>query len=147
MNRLSLPIVVTPPPFTVPRFIVVNSRNTFRSPISSRVGSPLYLRSCGASPMDANWKILLSSPMVVGPLMTACGPIQVPLPICTPSSMTVYGPTVTPSASSAFGETMALESIAMGSSSRRRRFGRSLVGLGRYHHLGGRDFLVAHVGD
>ena len=31
--------------------------------------------------MDANWKILLPAPMVVGPLMTACGPIQVPAPM------------------------------------------------------------------
>src|SRR6188768_2394684 len=62
MNRLSLPMTVTPPPVTVPRFIVVNSRNTLRSPISRRVGSPLYLRSCGASPIEANWKILLPEP-------------------------------------------------------------------------------------
>ena len=53
-------MTVTPPPWAVPRFMVVNSRNTLRSPISSRVGSPLYLRSCGASPIEANWKILLS---------------------------------------------------------------------------------------
>ena len=30
-----------------------NSRNTLRSPISSRVASPRYFRSCGASPTDA----------------------------------------------------------------------------------------------
>ena len=73
---LSSPTRVTPLPVTVPRLTVQYSRNTLRSPISRRVGSPLYFLSCGASPSEANWKTRLSAPIVVGPLTTACGPIQ-----------------------------------------------------------------------
>ena len=61
---------------TVPRLMVQYSRITLRSPISRRVGSPAYFLSCGASPIEANWKILLSAPIVVWPLITTCGPIQ-----------------------------------------------------------------------
>ena len=46
--------LVTPPPPRVPRWIVTNSRNMLCLPITSRVGSPLNFRSCGASPIDAN---------------------------------------------------------------------------------------------
>ena len=95
----------------MPRLIEQNSRNTLRSPTMSWVGSPAYLRSCGASPIDANWNTLLSRPSVVGPLTTACGPIQVPAPIRTPGPMTAKGPIATPSAISASGETIARGSI------------------------------------
>ena len=81
MNRQSSAIVVSPRPATVPRLIEQNSRNTLRSPTTSRVGSPAYLRSCGASPIEANWNTRVSRPSVVGPLTTACGPIQLPAPI------------------------------------------------------------------
>ena len=111
MNRLSLPIRVTPLSCVVPRLTVQLSRNTLRSPISSRVGSPLYFLSCGASPMEANWKMRLSAPMTVGPLMTTCGPTMVPAPICTSGPMIENGPTVTSAASCACGETIALGSI------------------------------------
>ena len=91
----------------MPRFTVTDSRNTLRSPISSRVGSPLYFLSCGASPSEANWNILLSAPMRVGPLITTCGPIQVPAPMTTPGPMTLNGPICTSAAISACGETTA----------------------------------------
>jgi hypothetical protein len=39
--------------------------------------------------MDANWKMRLPAPRVVGPLMTAWGPIQVPGPMTTSSPITV----------------------------------------------------------
>ena len=58
-----------------------NSRNTLRSPTTSRVGSPAYLRSCGASPIEANWNTRVSRPSVVGPLTTAWEPIQLPAPM------------------------------------------------------------------
>ena len=45
MKKQSLPILVSPPPLSVPRLIVTNSRKTLRSPISSRVGSPTTARS------------------------------------------------------------------------------------------------------
>ena len=38
MNRLRSPIVVTPPPPAVPRWMVTNSRKMLPAPISSRVG-------------------------------------------------------------------------------------------------------------
>ena len=78
MNRLSLPMRVTPLSLVVPRFIVQFSRNTFRSPISSRVGSPLYFLSCGASPIEANWKIGCPRRCVVGPWITRADRSRVP---------------------------------------------------------------------
>ena len=63
MNRLSEPIRVTPPPPAVPRWTVVPSRNTLRSPISTRVSSPRYLRSCGTRPIELNGKKRLRSPI------------------------------------------------------------------------------------
>ena len=42
MIQLSSPMRVTPPPCTVPRLIVQNSRIVLPKPISSRVGSPEY---------------------------------------------------------------------------------------------------------
>ena len=63
MNRLSLAMRVTSWSLVVPRLIVQFSRNVLRSPISRRVGSPSYFRSCGAAPIEANWKMRLSRPM------------------------------------------------------------------------------------
>ena len=51
---------------------------------SSRVGSPRYFMSCGAAPIEANWKMRLSLPIAVGPSITTCGPTSVPAPIVTP---------------------------------------------------------------
>ena len=42
-----------PPPPAVPGFMVTYSRMRLRAPITSRVSSPAYFRSCGASPMQA----------------------------------------------------------------------------------------------
>ena len=92
MNRLSSPMRVTPSSLVVPRFRVTNSRITLRSPISRRVGSPLYFLSCGAEPTEANWKIWLSAPSRVGPWTTACGPMRVFAPISTPGPITAYAP-------------------------------------------------------
>jgi hypothetical protein len=52
------------------------------------VGSPAYFLSCGAAPMEANWKISLSRPMLVWPSMTTCGPMRVPAPMRTSGPMT-----------------------------------------------------------
>jgi len=46
---------------------VQNSRMVLRSPMVRRVGSPFHFLSCGAAPIDENWKNLLSLPMVVLP--------------------------------------------------------------------------------
>ena len=83
MKRLSSPTRVTPLSWIVPRLTVQLSRKTLRSPISSRVGSPAYFLSCGASPREANGWILLPAPIVVGPLMTTWGPTTVPGPMRT----------------------------------------------------------------
>ena len=54
ISRQSAPTRVTPVPVTVPRWIVQCSRTWVRAPISQRVGSPLYFRSCGARPTVQN---------------------------------------------------------------------------------------------
>ena len=108
---LSLPMRVTPSSWVVPRLTVQHSRNTLRSPISRRVGSPRYFLSWGASPIEANWKMTLSAPIVVGPLMTACAATRVRGPRRTCGPMTANGPTVTSAASSAWGEMTARSSI------------------------------------
>ena len=42
-----------PPPFTVPRLMVTHSRMVLSSPICVSVGSPVYFKSCGATPIGA----------------------------------------------------------------------------------------------
>jgi hypothetical protein len=85
---LPLPIRVSPRSCAVPALTVVNSRKTLSSPIVVVVGSPAYLRSCGMSPIDVNWKRRLRSPRTVRPVTTTCGPMTVPAPTRTP------GPTI-----------------------------------------------------
>src|ERR1700733_929318 len=139
ISRLSLPMRVTPLSCVVPRFTVTLSRNTLRSPISRRVGSPLYFLSCGALPMEANWKILLSEPMFVAPSITTCGPTHVPAPMITLAPITLNGPICTSAAICACGDITARASIirALLRSLRRRRFG-----FGRDHDFRRRNFLA-----
>ena len=111
MIQLSLPIVVSPRSCTVPRLIVHDSRIVLRSPITSRVRSPLYFLSCGASPIEANWKMWLSAPITVGPLMTTCGSMRLPRPISTSSPMSANAPTCTSWCTRALLATTARESI------------------------------------
>src|SRR5450631_4180220 len=112
MIQLSSPTRVTPPPWTVPRLIEVYSRMVLRSPISRRVGSPPYFLSWFASPTEQKWKMRLSRPIFVWPVITLCAPIVVPSPISTSPSMTVYGPTVTLAWSFARASTIAVGWIA-----------------------------------
>ena len=86
----------------------MNSRMVLPLPMVSLVGSPPYFLSCGISPRLANWKMRLFSPMVVWPLITACGPISVFAPIRTFGPMTVYAPTLTLESSSALGSMTAV---------------------------------------
>ncbi len=67
-SMLSSPIEVTPPPPAVPAVIVTCSRIWLRAPITTRTGSPLYLRSCGSSPIDVNEKMVVSGPISVWPV-------------------------------------------------------------------------------
>src|SRR3989304_7968514 len=93
MIQLSLPMMVLPPPWSVPRFIVQYSRMTLWSPISSmELLSLLNFLSWGSSPMEQNWNIPLDLPILVGPLITTCEPIQVSSPIVTSCPITEYGP-------------------------------------------------------
>ena len=89
MIQLWLPMVVTPRSWMVPVLKVQNSRITLWSPISSRVGSPSYFLSCGASPSETKWKIWLCTPIFVWPVITAWAPTVVPAPISTCSPMIV----------------------------------------------------------
>ena len=92
MIQLSSAMRVTPTSWTVPRLIETYSRIVLPSPISTRVGSPLYFLSWFASPMEQKWKMRLPRPIFVCPVMTLCAPIVVPSPISTSPSTTVYGP-------------------------------------------------------
>src|SRR5690606_9816221 len=111
MKRLLLPTRVRLLSCTVPRCRVAPSRMILLSPISSRVGSPLYFLSWQSSPTEANWKIRLPLPIRVGPRTTTCGPITVPAPISTSGPIIENGPTSTSAASSALGSTIALGCI------------------------------------
>src|SRR5262245_53701120 len=101
MKRQRLPMRVVIPPASVPGLIDANSRTTLPSPISRVLGSPRYLRSCGAAPTLANWKMRLPAPIRVRPLITACGPTQESGPSRTCGPTTAYASTVTPGPSSA----------------------------------------------
>ena len=74
-------MLVSPPPPAVPRWMVTNSRITFRSPIVTRVGSPPNFRSCGTSPIEVIGKIWLPSPISVTPSITHDAPIRQSRPI------------------------------------------------------------------
>src|SRR5256712_7317848 len=94
--------------------MVTNSRMTLSSPISVAVGSPPYLRSCGISPTDANWKMRLPRPMRVRPAITTWLAIVVPALTSTSGPITAKGPTRTsgarraPAATTAVGWTLAM---------------------------------------
>src|SRR5690554_4211924 len=88
--------------------MVVNSRMTLPSPISSRTGSPPYFLSCGSPPIAAWPWTTLSRPMRVGPWMLQCGPMRVPSPISTPGPVRVNAPMSTPLPSLADGSTTAV---------------------------------------
>src|SRR5689334_22332707 len=108
MIQLSSPIFVSAASCAVPRWIETYSRMVLPSPISTRVGSPLYFLSWFASPMEQKWKMRLSRPIRVRPVITLCAPIVVPSPISTSPSITVNGPTATPAPSFARLSTIAL---------------------------------------
>src|SRR3546814_9978735 len=99
---------VVPPPPPVPRLMVVNSRITVPSPISSASRSPPYCLAGGSPPIAAWPWMRLSRPMRVGPWMLQCGPTRVPSPISTSAPMKVNAPTSTPLPIRADGSTTAL---------------------------------------
>src|SRR6266404_5031102 len=107
-------MVVLPRSCCVPAWMVTNSRMTLSSPISVAVGSPPYLRSCGISPTDANWKMRLLRPMRVRPAITTWLATVVPAPTSTSAPITAKGPTRTsgarraPAATTAVGWTLAM---------------------------------------
>src|SRR5688572_8118509 len=108
MSQLSFPMLVRALSWTVPTCRVVNSRMVLRSPMTSSVGSPLYFLSWFAAPMEENWKMRLSRPMVVCPSITTWPATVVPAPIFTCGPTSVYGPTVTLGSSCAPGSTIAV---------------------------------------
>src|SRR5258708_762394 len=113
MIQLSLPITVACASCAVPRLMEQYSRIVLRSPISTRVGSPAYFLSWFASPIEQKWKMRLSRPMRVWPVMRLCAPIVVPSPTSTSPSITVYGPTLTLAPSFARLSTVAVGWIAL----------------------------------
>ena len=109
IRRQSDPTRVMPSPPTLPRWMVTCSRNWVLAPITQPVGSPLYFKSCGASPMEEKGESRHSAPIVVCPSMTTCevsstsasrttddpttqkGPIRQPGPTTAPGSITDEG--------------------------------------------------------
>src|SRR5579862_5684620 len=89
-----LPTRVRLPPLTVPRLMVTYSRISLWSPISSRVGSPWYVTSCGAMPIAQKGKNELSDPILVGPSIATCDNRRQFSPNSTSAPITQYGPTV-----------------------------------------------------
>jgi hypothetical protein len=61
------PILVNPPPPSVPGLIVTYSLILLFFPTSNFVSSPLYFKSCGTLPILAKGKIIVPSPIFVFP--------------------------------------------------------------------------------
>ena len=108
MIRQRLASRVTPPPPTVPVWIEANSRTRLPSPISRRVSSPRYLRSCGGEPTTAWAKMRLPVPIVVWPSTTAWAPTTLPGPMRTLGPITAKGPISQLGSISAPGATTAV---------------------------------------
>src|SRR5580658_2485649 len=94
MMRQLVPTLVMPPPPSVPREMVTDSRMTVSSPMTQAVGSPLYLRSCGAMPTEAKGKMRTRSPILVWPSRTTCEMSSQLSPRMTLGPMVQKGPTV-----------------------------------------------------
>ena len=105
-----------PPPPVVPREMVTYSRMVLLSPISTLVGSPAYLRSCGAMPMQVKEKMRLLRPMVRWPSRTTWEMSSQSSPRTTLGPMVQKGPTLqlagiwAPSATIAVGWMLTLRS-------------------------------------
>src|SRR5690606_23919100 len=131
----------------VPRLMVVNSRMTLRSPISSSTRSPRYFLSCGSPPIAAWPWMRLSRPMRAGPCTLQCGPTCVFAPISTPAPMIVNAPIVAPSPITADGSTTALAWIDAAAMSG-IDLGTEDVGAGHLFAIDGGDAAVqGHVAD
>src|SRR5581483_11836732 len=92
----------------VPRCTVTPSRKVLCAPMSTPVGSSLYLRCCGRSPRTALGNTTLPRPMVNGPTRQAWALMMQSGPIVTGPSMTANGPTETLSPMSASSEMTAV---------------------------------------
>src|SRR5690606_30221592 len=130
---------VIPPPLPVPRLMVVNSRMTLRSPITSSACSPWNFLSCGSPPIAAWPWMRLSRPIRVGPWMLQWAPMLVPSPISTPGPTTVNAPIDTPVPIRADGSTTALARMPAVASTSVLRF--------RAEDLGAGDLLAVDPGD
>ncbi len=63
MNKQLFPILVKPPPPSVPEFMETHSLILLSFPITNLVFSPENLRSCGSWPIEAKGQILVSFPI------------------------------------------------------------------------------------
>ena len=98
----------------VPRWMVTNSRILLRLPIRVSEGSPLYFRSCDASPIDTNGKTWVPSPIQVRPSITQCDSRRTPSPSSTSLPMIEYGPIKQSQPKRAFGLTTAVGWMLVG---------------------------------
>src|SRR5579871_4501381 len=131
MKRLLFPMRVTPPPCTVPRLTVLNSRNRLPSPITTSVCSPPNFRSWGSPPTELNESKTFLRPMRAGPRTTACGSRMHPSPSSTSSPTTANAPMRALAAIRALGATTAWESTSFIAHTHRVRR-RRVAGGGRF---------------
>src|SRR6185437_1952876 len=92
----------------VPRLMVLYSRTTVLSPISTVVRSPLNLRSCGSLPRTVPTPIFTFRPSITKRSRVARADITQPSPITQSSPTIANGPISTPSPSSADDDTIAV---------------------------------------
>ena len=104
--RHLFPTLVTPPsPDAL--FMVANSLIQQFLPIITFVGSPLYPRSCGSPPIDANGEIFVPSP-ISAYSMLAFAPIFTPDAMVTLSPIKTFGPISTSGAIFALSDIIAV---------------------------------------
>src|SRR5262245_40288991 len=102
------PTTVCMLPPAVPGFMVTPSRIRQSLPTVSEEGSPLYFRSCGIWPMEANGNSRVPAPMLVRPATTTWLISLTPRASLTSGPTVQKGPISTSSASSAPVSTIAV---------------------------------------
>ena len=88
MIRLSSPMRVQPPPFSVPMWMETYSRMMLSSPMARAVVSPEKPRTWGSEPRIAKGKTRVRAPIDVFPMMLTWEPISTSSASSTPSPIT-----------------------------------------------------------
>src|SRR3984885_5405560 len=127
--------------------MLTNSRILFRLPMRVSARSPLYFRSCDATPTVEYGKKTLSSPMCVTPSTYTCAISRVRAPISTSAPMMQEGPISALVEIRASGSTIAAGWMAMRRlRDRHRLFSHRGAVLQYAHQLGFGDYHSVHRG-